>query len=261
MSAILDFEQSKTDLFAPELDFSALDRLPTDHDLPDADGVPMDNWWHRLAMNLLIESIECHWLGRQDFYVGGDMFMYFSSEQVFNKDFRGPDFFVVKGVDRNKTRRSWVSWQEGGRLPNVIIELQSESSAHVDHVVKKQFYGERFQTPEYFIYNPFDDEWTGYRLENGVYENPLPKVNGRIWSNQLELFVGAWTGPFQNHVRRWARFFDKDGKLVPIFGEAEKLRADAAQQRADTEAVARQAAEAEIANLKAELQRLKNSNP
>lgn len=245
----------------PLLDFSALDRLPTDADLPYSDGVPMDNWWHGLAVSILIDSIECHWQGRQDFFAGGDMFMYFSTEQVFNRDFRGPDFFVVRGVDRNRPRNSWVSWHEGGRLPNVIIELPSDTSGHTDHVTKRAFYGERFRVPEYFIYNPAADEWTGYRLDGDRYEQPLPQENGRIWSRQLDLYVGTWTGPYQNHVRRWPRFFDRAGAVVPIFAEAAAAQADQAKMRADAEANARQAAEAELARLKAELDRLRNSNP
>ena len=45
------------------LDFSALDHLPTDQDLPSDDGEPLETIWHRNAMNLLIESIDHRSLG------------------------------------------------------------------------------------------------------------------------------------------------------------------------------------------------------
>src|SRR5689334_20628368 len=117
-------DTESTEAPMPALDFSALDRMPTDRDLPSEDGVPMETNWHRAAMILLIESLEYHWRDRRDFFVGGNMFIYFSTKQVFNKDFRGPDVFVVKNVAPNCDRRSWVVWNEG-KFPDVIVELTS----------------------------------------------------------------------------------------------------------------------------------------
>ena len=76
----------------------ALARLPTDEELPYSDGEPMDSHWHRTAVTLLLDSLSHHRRGRTDYFAGGDMFLYFSPEYVFHKDFRGPDFFVVNGA-------------------------------------------------------------------------------------------------------------------------------------------------------------------
>ena len=59
------------------------------------DGEPMESNRHRIAMNLLINTIEQEFVERDDFFVGGNMFIYYSTAQVKNKDFRGPDFFLV----------------------------------------------------------------------------------------------------------------------------------------------------------------------
>ena len=237
------------------LDFSALDRLPTDQDLPSDDGEPLETAWHRPAMNLLIESVRSHWRDRTDYFVGGNMFMYFSEEKVFSKDFRGPDFFVVKGVERDKPRQSWVSWKEGGRLPDVIIELGSESTKKIDRVDKKKLYGERMKVAEYFIYDPRDRSLIGWRLNGSGYGDPLEiETAGRIWSKELELYVGRWDGAFQGDHETWLRFFDVHGKLIPTFGEA-------AEARFNAEAAARTVAEAELARLKAELASLKQQPP
>ena len=64
-------------------------------ELVDSDGVPMDSAWERKAMNLLIEQVEYQLRDRNDFYVGGNMFIYFSEEQAAKKNFRGPDFFFA----------------------------------------------------------------------------------------------------------------------------------------------------------------------
>jgi hypothetical protein len=42
------------------------------------DGEPMESAWHRSQMNLLIEVIRYHWRDRTDYYVGGNMFIYYS---------------------------------------------------------------------------------------------------------------------------------------------------------------------------------------
>lgn len=230
------------------LDFSALDRLPTDKDLPSDDGEPLETAWHRPAMTLLIESISCHWHDRSDFYVGGNMFMYFSEERVFHKDFRGPDFFVVKDVDRRKPRDSWVAWKEGGRLPDVIVELGSESTRKTDRVEKRTLYGSRMKVAEYFIYDPRDDSLIGWRLTNGGYDEPLEVEPGpRVWSNQIELYLGPWDGVYLGERNRWLRFFDVHGKLIPTFAEAARAEASAAAARA-TESAARADSEAARAN-------------
>src|SRR6186997_1625798 len=79
------------------------------------DGVPMETAWHRDNMNLLINSLKHHLRPRTDFYVGGNMFIYFSLQQARNRDFRGPDFFYVKDVAWNPHRPYWVVWEEDGR--------------------------------------------------------------------------------------------------------------------------------------------------
>src|SRR5271166_1434507 len=90
--------------------------------LPEEDSVPLESDWHRLAMTLLIELVSLHLKGREDYFVGGNMFIYFSAQQVRNQDFRGPDFFFVWEVPLNPPRQSWIVWEEGGKYPDVIIE-------------------------------------------------------------------------------------------------------------------------------------------
>ena len=47
-------------------------------DLPGSDGEPLENERERLQINLGIESLNHHWRERNDFYVGGNMFVYYS---------------------------------------------------------------------------------------------------------------------------------------------------------------------------------------
>ncbi len=114
-------------------------------DLIFDDGEPLETHRHRKAMNVLIDSIEQAYQDREDFFVGGNMFIYFSRERVFNKDFRGPDFFVVLDIDGSYKRQGWVVWNENGRYPDVIVELMSESTAKIDLTTKKDLYERTFR--------------------------------------------------------------------------------------------------------------------
>src|SRR5258707_11341283 len=55
--------------------------------LPKEDGVPLETPWHLYAMTLLIEVLSYFWRARDDFFVGGDMFVYYSVQHVRKEDF------------------------------------------------------------------------------------------------------------------------------------------------------------------------------
>src|SRR5499426_279849 len=111
--------------------------LPTEHDLPCYDGEPTETPRHRDQMILLIESLRLHWADRQDYYVGGNMFVHYDPQN--KRRSRGPDFFLVLNVV-DRERKSWVAWQEGMRFPDVIIELLSDTTRAVDKGEKKALY-------------------------------------------------------------------------------------------------------------------------
>lgn len=236
----------------------AFPQMPTDRDLPYSDGVPMDSPWHRDCMALLIDSLEQHWQGRKDFFVGGDMFLYFSPEHDFNKDFRGPAFFLVKGVDHDKKRHSYVAWQENSRLPCAIVELGSESTLKIDRGEKKRLYGNVLGAAEYFVYDPVEPRLEGWRLSNGSgYVAIEPACESRMWSQELVLYVGPWRGPFRGSTDRWLRFFDREGQLVPTFAEAEASARAVAEIKARTAEAEARAARTQVERLQREIELLR----
>ena len=105
--------------------------------LPDSDGEPMENEREYFQIVLLYEALEQYWRGRRDFYMGGNMFVYYSPEQAHEilaeeadparprRAFRGPDLFIVLDVDGSFRRQKWVVWDEGGRYPDVIFAFLS----------------------------------------------------------------------------------------------------------------------------------------
>jgi len=238
---------------------------PVPTDLPFDDGVPMDSPRHRHQMNLLIDSLETRWAGRKDFYCGGDMFIHFSTERLKNRDFRGPDFFVVLETDHDRDRKYWAVWEENGRYPNVIVELTSPTTEDEDRTTKKAIYERTFSTREYFLYRPDSDVIEGFRL-SGRYKRILPDANGRFWCEELECWLGTWDGEFLGLSGTWLRFFEKNGDLICTGREAEAKRAEAEAKRAETEAKRAtneakraEAAEEEVKRLKAEIERLKSA--
>jgi Uma2 family endonuclease len=208
-------------------------------DLIFDDGIPMETNQHRINMNVLINSVVAlmESRNRKDYFVGGNMFIYYNSEKVRNKDYRGPDFLVCLNVDGEKNRQGWVVWEEGGRYPDVIIELMSPTTASVDQVTKKELYEQTFHTTNYFIYDPIKaDFFRGWHLdENNCYQELEVNEKGWLWCKSLNLWVGRWEGVLVNQRGTWLRFYHQDGSLVLLPEEAAKQRAEAEKQRAETE--------------------------
>ncbi|MEA5496183.1 Uma2 family endonuclease [Limnoraphis robusta] len=203
---------------------------PTQDDLPCDDGIPMETERHKHQSDLLINAL---WerLKQQNAYVGGNMFVYFSLEQVRNQDFRGPDVFVVLDVPRQE-RKSWVIWEEG-KGPDIVIELLSESTLSRDKTEKKRIYQSQMRVPEYFWYDPFNPEdFQGFRLQGSVYQPLEPDEQGRLMSQELELALVKWSGSYREIDTVWLRWATLEGELLPTTEEiAEQQRQRAEQQR------------------------------
>jgi Uma2 family endonuclease len=209
---------------------------PGEDELPSDDGEPMETNEHRMQMVLLIQSLKEGWAHRDDFFVAGNMFVYFSESQVKHNDFRGPDVFVVLGTTR-RSRKSWVAWGEEGKLPDVVIDLLSFRTRHVDRGEKMRIYSKIWRTPEYFLYDPIGHEFEGYRLDPATLEYApiVANENGDLESRVLGLRLGLREGVFEDVKWTWLRWLDARGALLPTAqerAEAERQRADAAQRRA-----------------------------
>ena len=188
-----------------------------------SDEPPLESNLHLRQILLLIQCLEWVWRDRNDYFATGNLTIYYSPNQKKSAEFRGPDFFVVLGTTRNQERKSWVVWQEGGKYPNVIIEILSDSTAKVDREEKKQIYQDIFRTPDYFWFDPESLEFQGFTLIRGTYEPIELTEQGWLWSQQLGLYLGI-------HQRQ-LRYFTPDGELVPTPEEA----AMQAQQQAEQE--------------------------
>ncbi|PLS67343.1 MAG: hypothetical protein CV045_14130, partial [Cyanobacteria bacterium M5B4] len=195
--------------------------------MPDAskllsDEPEMESSLHYMQLLLLVTSLRWAWQGRDDFFIGANLTIYYSRQQLKRRDFRGPDFFLVKNTTPT-LRNSWVVWEEDGRYPDLIIELLSDSTAKVDRTEKRSLYAERFHTPEYFYFSPETLEFAGFKLNLNEYVPIVANEQGWLWSEVLGFFLGIHEGQL--------RYFSLEGRLIPTPEEAareEMLKANQA---------------------------------
>jgi Uma2 family endonuclease len=232
-------------------------------------------------MNLLIDLMHQAMAerGRADYYSGGNMFVHYSVEQAnavatqpveLVRHFRGPDVFWVGGVDGRGDRDYWAVWEEGGRYPDLIVELLSPTTARVDRTTKKAIYERTFKTQDYVLYDREEQRIEGYHLVAGSYREQELDPRGWLRLETLGLWLGKWQGTRTGVKATWLRLFDDAGRMIPdnvelLDGErqradGERQRADAEQQRADAEKQRADAEKQRADALAAELARLRRED-
>ncbi|MBE9058841.1 Uma2 family endonuclease [Sphaerospermopsis sp. LEGE 08334] len=133
---------------------------------PDSDGQPMANNTEQFRWILVIQQ-NLDWLfaDNPDVFVAGDLFWY----PIEGKNYivNAPDVMVVFGRPKGK-RGSYLQWQENNIAPQVVFEILSPSNSQTEMERKLIFY-ERYGVEEYYIYNPQNNQLTGWlRTEDGL---------------------------------------------------------------------------------------------
>ena len=255
---------------------------------PTSDGEPIgESDLHRDVTVYLIEGLKAFYADRTaDVYVSGDNFIYYARNMP--SKVVSPDVYVVFGVE-HRQRDTFMTWKEGGRLPSVVIEISSRSTERIDVGRKMDLYAKTLKVAEYFLFDPkleyLDPPLAGFRLVNGEYV-PIPLINGRMYSEQLKLelviagnrlrLYDPAKGEFLLSLDEQRQRADAAANRAAAAAEraasaadraaAEAERADAAAiraaaeaDRADSEAQARLVAEAEITDLRAQLEALRRA--
>lgn len=174
----------------------------------------LESYAHLQQILILLQCLEWLWQERNDYFAAANLSIYYSPNQKKSEYFRGPDFFVVLGTERRLDRKSWVVWGEGGKYPDVIVEILSPSTAKIDRGEKKQIYQDIFRTPDYFWFDPETLELQGFRLMEGQYQAIEPTDRGWLWSDLLGLFLGIY--------QQQLRYFNREGELIPTPAEVAK---------------------------------------
>jgi len=206
-----------------------------------SDEPPLETELHLRQIILFLNCLEWLWRGRNDVYIAGNLTIYYSRNQRKDKDFRGPDFFVVLDTER-KMRRSWTVWEEEGKYPHFILETLSESTAKIDRGLKKELYQDTFRTPDYFWFDPETLEFEGFHLVDGKYEPLEANEEGQLWSQQLGLYLRVEQGLL--------RFFTEEGELVPTPEEDAEFERQQKESEREQKEFAEQKAERLAAKLR-----------
>lgn len=201
---------------------------------PESDGKPMgETELHRQEITYVIEALAHRFREAADVYVNGDMFLYF--EEGNPRAVVCPDVMVVPGSSK-AVRRTWKTWNEGGRLPSFVVEVTSRDTRSEDLGKKKDLY-ERLGVEEYFLYDPLEEYLSprlrGFRRVGECFQPVRPRRDGSLDSQTMSV-------TFRPEGDRLRLYETATGKPL--------LRADEALVRLE-------AAEAELARLRAELER------
>ena len=203
----------------------------------------MENDAHRTQATLyLIEPLRRHF-DETGFvaWVSGNSFVYFPGEHG-RVESVGPDMYVVNGGIPQEQEK-WVSWEEGDRLPTLIVELVSPRTEARDRGHKFRLYRDVFRCPDYYLFNTRTKRLEAFRLEAGTYVSLLPDADGAYACASLPgLRVGVRNG--------WLRFIRADGSLLPTGDE-----------RAEQERLRAEEMEARLRKAEEELRRLRESPP
>jgi len=132
-------------------------RLPTSDELPDSDGLPVDNELHTLVTNLLGLILGFIWRQRFDWFFGVNMGIYHTTG-IHPRVPIVPDGFLSLGVERiraNQLRKSYVVWEEDDIVPIFVLEIVSQTPGG-EYDDKSSIYAQ-LGVLYYVIYNP--DFW------------------------------------------------------------------------------------------------------
>jgi len=170
-------------------------RIPPVIDYPSADGLPMaETPLHRQNLTDQIAMLSGWFADEPLVYVSGTMFVYYVRGNR-NKHV-APDVFVVRGIPKDKPRKTYRIWEEGKSL-DAVMELTSQSTREEDEEDKFILYRDELKVPEYFLFDPYAEYLVpplkGYRLIRRKYV-PIEPVAARLPSEVLGLHLEA-NGP------------------------------------------------------------------
>ena len=226
--------------------------LPSAEELPSSDETPVDNQLQNDIPNLLLNLLALIWSGRDDWYFGVDMAVYYNPDEPAFV----PDGFLAVGVNHDtgeKGRLSYVLWGEKYILPILFLEVISEkyNSEYEEKFLNYQSLGILY----YVIYNPFSgrrgrfknrQRLEVYKLISGKYQL-LESENNRVWLPEIGLALGYEKGEHIAWYREWLYWYDQSGnRYLTAEERAMNAEAIAAQERqiANQERLAKQEAEA-----------------
>ena len=160
---------------------------------PESDGKPMaETKFHRAVMMALIDGLQDWFAAGPLAYVSGNEFLYFVEGDP--RRVVSPDVWLALGIDGAGQGRSFKTWEQGGKAPDLVVEVSSKSTRLEDLRKKFDLYRDELKVREYFLFDPLgeylDPPLQGYRLLEGEYV-PIGPEAGRLPSEAVNLHLEA----------------------------------------------------------------------
>jgi Uma2 family endonuclease len=228
--------------------------LPPGSELLECDDTPVDNEDQNWIPNVLLMLLKNIWSDRTDWFFGVDMGVYHNT----GKNVRVPvipDGFLSLGVERrknNKSRRSYVLWEEQYIAPILTLEVVSWTPGG-EYDDKMTIYG-NLGVLYYVIYNPEFWQRDGhlplevYKLVDGVYQL---QIGEPLWMPEIGLGIGRCPEVFAGSTEEVLSWYDEKGERYLRPEEKEILAVKAATAAQQQLAESEQRAAALAAKLKA----------
>jgi hypothetical protein len=208
-------------------------------DYPTGDGKPVgETPIHRDNLLYNVDLLRTHFATDLMTYVSGNMFLYYVEGD--KRRHVSPDVFVVRGIP-NLYRDAYFTWLEGGKGPDVVIEMTSPSTRDEDLEEKFALYRDVLHVREYFLFDPkaeyLDPPMQGFRLVEGQYVRIEP-VDGRLPSAVMGLHLEAEA---LDKVNSFLRVYDPaTDQWLPLPKEVRQEYEEVRQEFEQTKAALRQ---------------------
>ena len=224
---------------------------------PETDGKPLpDGEYQAPIYREIVGTLQTHFSNRPDVHVNGNTMMYY--EEGNPRRVVSPDCYVAFGVDVEAIydNNTYLIW-EVGKPPDFVLEIGSPSTRRNDLGPKRDLYTS-LGIGEYWRFDGtggdfYREPLVGEYLQDGEYRrfDLRHELNGMVWGHSPTLNLDlCW-----DNGR--LRYYDLVAGNYLLNWQEERDAKEAAQTSTETERAARQSAEDRVAELEAELHRLR----
>ncbi|MDX2214479.1 MAG: Uma2 family endonuclease [Oculatellaceae cyanobacterium bins.114] len=206
---------------------------------PDSDGKPMaDNTKQFRWIVVIQQNLEWLFADHPTVFTAGDLLWY--PVEGESGICAAPDTLVVFGRPKGD-RGSYKQWEEDNTPPQVVFEIRSPSNSQTE-LNKKQVFYNRYGVEEYYLYDPDNNDLSGW-LRSGEsldvidpmtnWVSPRLQIRFDLSGKELRLFRPD-NQPFLSYVEI-ARHLEQQQQRAAQAEQQlaqERQRAEQAEQRA-----------------------------
>jgi len=180
---------------------------------PEEDFEPMpEGDKQRRSLSYTTEALRLWFESQENVYVSGNLFIFYEQNKPEKRI--APDTFVVFGMS-SCDRTSYKIWEEGGKVPDFVLEITSKGTVAKDQGQNPLIYRD-LGVKEYFQYDPTGEylkplSLQGVRLEQGQY---VAILSANLPDNTLSLHSEVLGLDLHLYSDQRFRFYDPVSKQI-----------------------------------------------